>query len=322
MFLCSNNFCRATFLCLLALLLITSEAKSFDKKTSAALSHYIMGVMYEDLGDVDSAIGEYQKASKADIEASVIHVNLASSFIKKNDIPKATEELKIAVSLDPEAVEPHAVLALVYSSQDKQDLAVSEYETALKNASRLQPGNIDIYKSLGVIYLQQKKLQEARNTYRLITELAPDDAQAHFYLGNVYNELKQIDLADKEIRRALELKPDYHEALNFLGYTYVERNRNLDEAGIMIRKALEYEPDNGAYIDSLGWLYFKKGKVSEALEHLEKASRLLEDPVIYDHLGDAYLKTGDKANARLNWDKALKLDPKQESVRKKIEGLK
>jgi len=302
-------------------LLINTKAACLDEETSSALSHYIMGVMHEDLGDVDGAIQEYQKALKADQQTSVIHLNLASSFIKKNEIPRAIEELKAAIRLDPEAIEPHAILALLYSSQNKLDLATGEYEIALKNASKLQPKNIDIYKGLGRVYLQQKKFKDAENVYRLIIDLSADDAQAHFYLGSIYNELKKNDLAEKEIKRALELKPDYPEALNFLGYAYVEENRDLEQAEAMIRKALEQEPSNGAYIDSLGWLYFKKGNINEAMKELEKASKLLEDPVIYDHLGETYFKIGDAANAKLNWEKSLKLNPKQDKVKEKIEKL-
>jgi Tfp pilus assembly protein PilF len=117
----------------------------------------------------------------------------------------------------------------------------------------------------------------------------------------------------------LELKPDYHEALNFLGYLYVDENKYLDQAGVMIKKALELDPGNGAYIDSLGWFYFKKAKFREAVIELEKASSLLEDAVIYDHLGDAYLKVNDIEKAKLNWQKSLKLDPSQEKVREKID---
>jgi Tfp pilus assembly protein PilF len=89
----------------------------------------------------------------------------------------------------------------------------------------------------------------------------------------------------------------------------------------MIRKALEMEPDNGAYIDSLGWLYFKKGKFKEAVTEIEKASLLVEDHVIFDHLGDAYLKVKDIEKAKLNWEKSLQLDAKQEQVKKKLEAL-
>jgi Tfp pilus assembly protein PilF len=102
----------------------------------------------------------------------------------------------------------------------------------------------------------------------------------------------------------------------------VEEDKNLEEAAKLIRKALEMEPGNGAYIDSLGWFYFKKGKYAEALKELERASSLLSDPVIYEHLGDTYFKMGNPGKAKINWEESLKLDPQQDQVKKKIEGLK
>jgi len=152
--------------------------------------------------------------------------------------------------------------------------------------------------------------------------LSPADAEAHFYLGDIYERQDNNELAERELKKALELKPDYAEALNYLGYLYVEQNKNLAQAETMIRKALELDPDNGAYLDSLGWLYFKKGKFKEALKELEKASQLLEDPVIYDHLGDAYFKTRDMEQAGVSWQKSIGLNPDQPLLQKKIENLK
>ena len=316
-----KRWSQGLFFCFLVFMPINTKAFALDKKASFVLSHYIMGAVYERLQDIDRAVSEYKKALKADSKNTVIHLDLASIYIKKNDIPQAIEELTLTARLDPEAVEPHAILAILYSSQNKPDLAATEYEIALKNASKLQPENIDIYKSLAAIYLAQKKYKDAENTYRLILNLSPNDAQAHFYLANIYEELKKRDAGVLELKKSLQLNPDYHEALNYLGYLYVEENRNLDEAEVMIRKALEIQPDNGAYVDSLGWLYFKQGKFKEAIKELEKASSLLEDPVINDHLGDVYLKTGDIEKAKLNWQKSLELDPKHDEVQKKIEEL-
>jgi len=277
-----------------------------------------MGVYCEDLGDIDRAIQEYQQALKDDPGSSLLHFSLASAFIKKNDAESAIDQLNQASTLAPEAVEPHAVLALVYASQNKQELAAQEYELALKNASKLEPENIEIYRSLGLIYLQRKKLKEAQSIFKLITGMAPDDAEAHFYLASIYYENKDYGPAEKELKAALKLKPDYHEALNFLGYFYLEQDRSINKAGSMIRKALSFEPENGAYIDSLGWFYFKKGKFKEALSHLEKAATLLSDPEIYEHLGDVYLKLGNPDNAKLNWEKSLKLDADREKVKQKL----
>ncbi|MDI6605814.1 MAG: tetratricopeptide repeat protein, partial [Candidatus Omnitrophota bacterium] len=192
---------------------------------------------------------------------------------------------------------------------------------ALKNAARLHPDNADIYKNLGILYVQGKKFKEAEEAWRSVVKLSPDDPEAHFYLATIYSTLKKNDAAEEELKYALELKPDFHEALNFLGYLYIEENRNLSKAEGLIKKALSLQPDNGAYLDSLGWFYFKKGDYKAALNELTKASSLVEDPVIHDHIGDTYFKIKDIPNARLNWEKSLELDPAQDSVRKKIEAL-
>jgi len=303
--------------CCLALFLVNCSAT--DRKASFALSHYIMGVMYDKLGNLDQAIDEYKQALKSDYDNSIIHLNLAVSFIKDNNFDKAIEELKVTIGLDPEAIEPHAILALIYSLQNKADLATSEYELTLKIASKKQPTNIDIYKSLGQVYLQQRNFQAAENIYRNVIDLAPTDAQAHFYLGAIYYELKNKVTAEKELKKAIEANSEYAQALNFLAYFYIEENKNLDQAEVMINKALKMDPNNGAYIDSLGWLYFKKGKIELALKELKQAAELTEDPEIYKHLGEAYFVASDKEKAKENWEKSLKLDPNQQELKKKIE---
>jgi len=301
----------------LAIFILPAQALD-TKEDTQSLSHYILGVYYEDLGDLDQAIQQYKKALEADPQSSLLHLNLASVFIKKNDPVLAIEELKKSVELAPEAVEPHAILALVYAAQGNKDLATQEYALALKNAANLEPKNIEIYKSLGVIYLQQKKLKEAESIFNLIIGLAPLDAEAHFYLGSIYYDLKNYPSAEIELSSALKLKPDYHEALNFLGYAYLELDKHIDQAGKMIKQALVFDPENGAYIDSLGWFYFKKGRFKEALVELESAASLINDPVVYDHLGDTFIKLGDRNNAKLNWEKSLKLDSEQEKIKAKL----
>ena len=310
---------RVIYFCLtLAFSVLPAQALEIHKEDPKSLSHYITGVYCEGLGDLEGALGEYQKALETDPGSSLLHSNLAAVFIQKNNPDLAIKELKQSIGLDPEAVQPHVLLALVYSSQDKADLAAGEYIQALENATKSEPGNIDIYRGLGEIYLQQKKLKQAEGIFKLILSLSPADAQAHFYLGNIYYNLKDYPSVEKEIKSAVRLKPDYPEALNFLGYFYLEQDKNIDRAGLMIKQALVSEPENGAYLDSLGWFYYKQGKFKEALSHLERAASFLSDPVIYDHLGDVFLKLGNTDSAKLNWEKSLKLDAQSDKVKAKL----
>jgi Tfp pilus assembly protein PilF len=292
-----------------------------DKQEARALSYYIMAAFHEDLGNLSAAISDYQQCLKFEQDNPLLRLRLACGYIKNNQLEEAVKQLNECARLDAAVVEPHAILALIYSSQNKFELAGREYELALKNASRLEPGNVEIYKGLGLVYLRQKKFKEAEEAYKLAINLAPQDAEACFYLANIYDAQGRRPKAEEELKKSLELRPEYPEALNYLGYMYAEEGRNLPEAEGLIRRALEMDADNGAYIDSLGWLYFKQGKIAEALIELEKAAKLVEDPVVYEHLGDAYQKKGDCPQARANWEKSLKLNPEQDKIKKKLEGF-
>jgi len=281
-----------------------------------------MAVMHEDLGDINTAIGEYGKALRIDPGNTLISSSLDASYIKDGQRGRAIDELKLLIKLEPEAIEPHVVLSLLYSAQGKPELAASEFKVALDNVSRLGPRNLDIYRKLGALYLEQGNLDAAEKTFRLILGMAPQDAEANFNLGLVYQGLKNTQAVIAQMKKAIGLKPDYAQALNYLGYLYIEEGIDLDGAGAMVKKARELDPDNGAYADSLGWFYFKKCKYRRALKELEHASRLLEDPLIRDHLGDAYFKLNDIEKARLNWQKSLDMEPAREETRAKLLNTK
>ncbi len=309
------------FLCLFVPLCLNVKAYAFEKKLAHSLNHYIKGSIARKAGEIDESIKEYKKSLKTDYRNAVVHFNLGLSYLKKNNIAKAIRELRLAVKFDPEFIKAHALLAILYFTRDKSDEACREYEIALKKTSELEPKNIEIYKSLGLFYLKQKRLEAAENTYRFILETSSGDIDAHFYLGSIYEETAQRQKAIEEFKKVLELKPDYAEALNCLGYIYVEENRQFDQAEIMIKNALQIDPDNGAYIDSLGWFYFKQGNYLDALAQLRRAVGLISDPVVFDHLGDVLLKLNDFEGAKTNWHNSLKLNPFQDKVKEKIKGL-
>jgi Flp pilus assembly protein TadD len=60
----------------------------------------------------------------------------------------------------------------------------------------------------------------------------------------------------------------------------------------------------------LGWAHFRLGDFETALNLLERAVALSPaDPVLNDHLGDAYWRVGRRTEARFQWRRALSLDP-------------
>jgi tetratricopeptide (TPR) repeat protein len=146
--------------------------------------------------------------------------------------------------------------------------------------------------------------------------------RARLLLGVIYERQDRIEEAIEEFEAVIRADADNHIALNALGYLFAEKGINLDRAELMIKKALEFQPDNGAYLDSLGWVYFRKGLIEKALTKLKRASGLLEDPVIFNHLGDVYFSKDDLDNAEENWKKSFEIDSSQRNIKQKIDNLK
>jgi tetratricopeptide (TPR) repeat protein len=314
---------KAAFVSILIITVFAvTMARAFDKKTTNALSYYIVASIYERLGELDKAIVQYRQALRFDYTNPAIHLGLGSAYLKKDNTAQAIEELNLAVKFNPDAVEPHAILALLYFSQSKLSEAGKEYESALQKAVVLEPQNSVIYKSLGFVYLQKRDFVSAEHAYKTVASLNPADAEAHFYLATIYDERKEFAAVEQELKTAIQLKEDYAEALNYLGYWYTERNENLAQAHELLKKAVSLDPENGAYLDSLGWLYFKQGKFAQSIELLEKAAVKLEDSVIYHHLGDAYVKARNSQKAKEFFLKALTIEPGNEEIKKKMDALK
>ncbi len=150
----------------------------------------------------------------------------------------------------------------------------------------------------------------------------PNDAELYYRLGVLYEQEGSRAQALEQMESAIAADPDHADALNFLGYSLAEENRELDRAETLVRRALELRPDAGYIMDSVGWILFMQGKADEAIPWLEKALDAEgDDPVILEHLGDAYAVTGRDEQARQAYQAALQLTEISEDairIREKI----
>ena len=293
---------------------------SLDSKAQG-LAHYIMAVCHDLNGESSQAISEYQKSVKFNGLEPAPRLKLGAYYLRLDEINKAAVQLKAVARLSPKDSQAHYLLALIYSSEHKYDLAASEYEIILKTATQDDPADTDAYMYLGQLYYAQQKYSQAIEQFLKIVHLDPVNTSALCLLGSVYVDSKAPAQAIGVFRKVLQIEPENSEALNSLGYMYAEEGVHLDEAIKMVRKAIEIDPSNGAYYDSLGWALYKKGRYTESLLALQKAETYIEDEILYDHIGDVYKALKEYAMACKYWRKSLDLDPHQILVRQKIKEL-
>lgn len=163
------------------------------------------------------------------------------------------------------------------------------------------------------VYAQAKRFDDAiSHLNRLLTEIDEDherDRKADLLrmLAYVHQRQDDLPLTLQRLREAHALSPNNPGFNNDLGYTLADAGQDIDEAERMIRFAVAERPRTAAYLDSLGWVLYKRGDMRGAVLWLERAANLPEgqDAVIYDHLGDAYWRLGDREVASGHWNRAL-----------------
>ena len=126
--------------------------------------------------------------------------------------------------------------------------------------------------------------------------------------------------SDSLYEEALRVDPQSALLLNNYGYSLSERGLQLNRALEMSLIAITSEPENSAYLDTYGWICYRLGQYQQARQYIEKAVAAgSASAVIYEHLGDVYFRMGDQKKAVTTWQKALEMDSKNETLRKKIE---
>jgi tetratricopeptide (TPR) repeat protein len=217
-----------------------------------------------------------------------------------------------------------------------------EFARALEEVERArahQPARpLDLY--LASLRAKSGDFEGAVSFLEELRDQSQDDPEVVYNLGVIHGEAKQVDEALAYMDEVLEKNPDHAGALNYIGYTWAEQGQNLDEAEELITRALELRPDDGYITDSLGWVYYmrarpliERGDLTSGRALLERAIRELEraaeltggDPIISEHLGDAYLLMEEKQRALENYEEALRLEAteaEQPDLRGKVESLR
>ncbi|HEX2896436.1 MAG TPA: tetratricopeptide repeat protein [candidate division Zixibacteria bacterium] len=310
-----------------------------------------MAESYRQLNQPESASFLYDQAVQLDPNNSYLNRELASHYADLDSTYKALEYALKLTQLEPSNLSAQRYLALLYIRADSI-LQAEELLKALVKAGDNEPGNffylgriaimkqdyesareymtilttvadtiVDGWLDLGFVYRSQNDTAKSLNVYNsglnFVNNLE-DSVRLMFAIGSTLERTKRIKESSEMFEKILKLDPVHSPTLNYLGYMLADRGEKLEYAHDLIKKALELAPQNAAYIDSYGWVMYRLGKYDSAATYLEKAVNLETDPIIFDHLGDTYKAMGKTDDARAWWQKALELEPTNDSIREKL----
>lgn len=280
------------------------------------------------------AIARFEKALAANPRQDEIAYYLGLVRARAGDEPGAIEALERVAPEHERFADARSQIAGILERRGDVAGAIAEVEKARARAPSRQ---LDLY--LATLRARGGDFDGAVAFLQGLLAENPDDDELLFNLGVLYGEQKRFDDSLRYMHLALEKNPDNASALNYLGYSWAEKGLNLDEAEEKIKHALALRPDDGFITDSLGWVYYMRARpliesgnlrdgrtlLRRAIQELEKAALLTGgDPVISEHLGDAYLLLPDKRRALERYREAVRLEPRegeQPDLRRKLETL-
>ncbi len=310
-----------------------------------------------DLGHDNQALQDYEKAYAINPALDGLREMLGRAYLKKERYADAVRVLKEALADSPHNPEIGIALGFAYAGDHQTAQAQNSFlqvftENAYPLDSYLKLAGFQLsreeYQEAGTtLALAQKQFPQSakvrlyqalqnRGLKNYPTAIACLDQartmaqgveasilDANFYLesADILQEAGQPQRMEDTLREGLAKFPQSSDIMNELAYFWADAGTHLPQALALSTRALELDPTNGAIQDTRGWVYFQMGNAKDALPYLQRAAFLTNnDPVVLQHVGDAYLKLGRRSEAIAAWRQALGKDPANHDLTRRIDA--
>ena len=182
--------------------------------------------------------------------------------------------------------------------------------TVFEHGMAVTENNYVAYHHLGLLAVDDGRLDEARGYHERALEIYPRYAPAQVGLGTVLVRKGNLPLAIEAFQRAILQSPYSAEAHNNLGAVFAQQG-DLERAEKRFDYALELRPDYGKPHVNLGGIYVARGEFEPAAAAYEQAIRLGTDPLAEAHaaLGGVYIRLDRLKDAEAQIKQAIRLRP-------------
>ena len=247
-----------------------------------------------------------------------IHIYLAKIYLDRNQPVDAVKFLD-KISSGPLFIEAKILTAEVITKNKSLEdgiASLSQYKN-LSSEDKLQ----FLKAKVSLLYNNDRK-QDAFDLMKKEDANFNNSPEFKFDYAMLAEKMGNLLLMEQLLKEAIKLKPDYAFAYNALGYSYADRNINLADAKKYIEIALSISPNNHYIMDSMGWLHYRLGNIEIALQFIEKAYKIQEDPEIAAHLGEILWKLGKLKQAEEIWEASIMKFPSNTVLLETFERLR
>lgn len=220
----------------------------------------------------------------------------------------------LALAADTIVEVPLQICAFQFQKQKFADMV----QTAEQASTRF-PNNGQLHFLWGLGLSQMDSTKRAITVLQKAVAVDTGNIDAWNQLGILHNSSGNLIASDDAYERVLKIDPANALANNNYAYSLSERNTQLERAQNMVESALKAEPKNPSYLDTMGWILYRRGNFQKAVEYIQQAIDNGDvSATIYEHLGDAYEKLGNREKALEAWREALSKEPQRNSIKERL----
>ena len=283
---------------------------------------------YFDSGQKYFAEGKYREAAiqfsnavQIDSRFADAHAQLAQTYLKLGDNPRAFQELSRTVELAPDNYRAHIDLAnLLVTGRNPDGSPIQDYLKQAKAHLDIlrdkQPNDPEVHEAWANYYVAQNEVPAAIGEMTQAIAVAPNRSESYLLMALLQLRSNHPDQAEASFKKAIEVDPKSTGAQLALGGFYQTRNR-LPEAEQQFHNAIASDPGNPGPRAALVRLLMIEGKKSEVESFLQQTKRDIPDKSEgYRMLGDFYFANGDLDKAIAEYASLFNDHPKDVQVKK------
>jgi Flp pilus assembly protein TadD/peroxiredoxin len=249
------------------------------------------------------------------------YLSYGSVFFERGYLEQAEAFFKLAFAEDPQSAEAYYGLGSVYLEEQKLEMARENFEKAVQLKASYPGTAPRAWNNLGILDARQMRTDNAIANFKRALEIDPAYVVALDNLANAYWQAKMPKEAAEIFNKALALNPDDPEANYGLGILNAqEGNQRL--ALEYLQRALKVRPNYPEALNNLGVLYLHLDRPEDAEKSFRQAIQVAPGfAQAYFNLARLYALRDDKARAREVLQAYLKLKPNDEAAQKALGEL-
>ena len=308
-----------------------TELILLNKNTTTEQRIYLMRQVVADSertdGDSTQVLALFHKMLAQPQQSDDI-ATLCAAYMDLKKMPQDSVKAMLQTVLRIAPDNAAARLQLVSYAWDRKDH--DEVISLCQEARQYNPEEMAFYYYQGMAYYQEenhdKALEAFQNGISVINEESNPAIVSDFYavMGDLLHQKGMAREAFEAYDSCLQWKDDNVMCLNNYAYYLSEMNEQLDKAEEMSYKTIKAEPKSATYLDTYAWILFMQQRYSEAKIYIDQALQNDSDSsaVITEHAGDIYILNKEPERAVELWQQALKKDPQNKLLARKIRQRK